>query len=293
MQYFIGIDAGGTSCRARLVDAQGRVLGSGRAGAANLRVGAEQAFREIEAACGEAAAMAGLAASDLSRAHAGIGIAGISRPGARNALLAQPLPFRSTGLVSDAQIALLGAHSGQDGAIVIVGTGSIGLARVDGAEFTVGGYGFPVSDGGSGADIGLRAVRKALQAHDGRIAPSPLTAEVLERFNGSPAEIIRWMDGATATDYATLAPVVVRHAGHGDPVGRIIMTKAAWHVETMVRALVDRGAPQCAMIGGLSREVSKWLPPDIRAFLKDPDADPLDGALILARSIAHQPAGTA
>ncbi|HEX2147691.1 MAG TPA: N-acetylglucosamine kinase, partial [Pseudorhizobium sp.] len=31
--YFVGIDGGGTSCRAAVADAQGRILGRGRSGA--------------------------------------------------------------------------------------------------------------------------------------------------------------------------------------------------------------------------------------------------------------------
>src|SRR5437764_1049925 len=62
----------------------------------------------------------------------------------------------------------LGAHAGGDGGIVIVGTGSIGFARVGEEVYTIGGYGFPVSDEGSGADLGLSAIRRSLWARDGR-----------------------------------------------------------------------------------------------------------------------------
>ena len=37
--YFLGIDAGGTKCRARLVNAKGDILGHGLSGPANVRVG--------------------------------------------------------------------------------------------------------------------------------------------------------------------------------------------------------------------------------------------------------------
>ncbi|MFM2044928.1 MAG: hypothetical protein RLY86_3504 [Pseudomonadota bacterium] len=283
MRYFMGIDAGGTSCRARLVDAAGRVLGSGRTGTANLRIGAEAASARILAAAGEALAMAGLDPSALAETTAGLGIAGISRAGAREALAAQRLPFKDLAIVGDARIALLGAHGGRDGAIVIIGTGSIGLAQVDGREITVGGHGFPVSDGGSGADIGLAAIRQALLAHDGCGPESPLTATVLDRLGGTPTGIIAWMDQATATEYATLAPMVVEHAARGDGVGASILTAAADQIAVMVRVLIARGAPCCALIGGLADSLAPWLPPDIPPLLVSAESDPLDGALILAR----------
>jgi glucosamine kinase len=70
--------------------------------------------------------------------------------------------------VDDAVIACIGAHGGRDGGIVIIGTGSAGLALVEGRVVKVGGYGFPISDEASGADLGLQALRMALRAHDGR-----------------------------------------------------------------------------------------------------------------------------
>ena len=52
----------------------------------------------------------------------------------------------------------------------------------------MGGYGFPISDEGSGADLGLQAVRLALRAHDGRIPATALLTEVMQRFGNSPTE---------------------------------------------------------------------------------------------------------
>ena len=133
--------------------------------------------------------------------------------------------------VSDGVGACLGAHSGQDGAIVIAGTGSIGLGFVEGRDLRVGGYGFPISDEGSGADLGLKAVQLALRAHDGRYEPTALLAEVMQRFESDPMEAVAWMDRASATDYAALAPMVMRHADQGDPVGRRIVQSAAEQID--------------------------------------------------------------
>ena len=45
----------------------------------------------------------------------------------------------------------------------------------------VGGYGFPISDEGSGADLGLHAIRLALRAGDGRALATSFTREVMVR----------------------------------------------------------------------------------------------------------------
>ena len=52
-------------------------------------------------------------------------------------------PFRNATITTDARAACVGAHRGRDGGIIIVGTGSIGWADVDGRQYRVGGWGLP------------------------------------------------------------------------------------------------------------------------------------------------------
>ncbi|MGQ0662159.1 MAG: BadF/BadG/BcrA/BcrD ATPase family protein [Pseudomonadota bacterium] len=280
---FIGVDGGGTGCRARLEDSEGRVLGSGIAGPATARLGIDRAMAAVEAACLAAVGEAGLGVEDRGRIHAGIGLAGIERKGALDALLARPHGFASIGFASDGVIACIGAHAGKDGGIVIVGTGSVGLARVEGRDIRVGGYGFPISDEGSGAEFGLQAIRLALRAVDGRLETSPLIHDVLARFDNDPFEAVAWMDGATATDYATFAPLVMRHAEHGDPIGRRIVQAAAEEVGGLVRTLVGHGAQRVALIGGLASAIEPWLASELRRRLSPVESDAVAGALHLAR----------
>jgi glucosamine kinase len=279
---FLGIDGGGTGCRARIETADGMVLGQGLAGPATTRFGIDASWTAMFTAAQGAIAEAGLAAGEISRVAAAAGVAGLGRKGARAELEARPHPFASIAFATDGLIACLGAHGGKDGGIVICGTGSCGLARVEGRDLRVGGYGFPISDEGSGADLGLRALQLALRAHDGRHEASALTRAVMARFAGDPAEAVAFMDKATATDYATLAPLVLRHADQGDPVGRRIVQAAAEHIDGLVRALVERGAPRLSLVGGLSSAIEAWLAPDVRRRLSLALGDPISGAIFLA-----------
>ncbi|MEJ1160178.1 N-acetylglucosamine kinase [Prosthecomicrobium sp. N25] len=283
---FLGVDGGGTGCRARLEDRDGNVLGAGMSGPATTRLGVDKAMESVETACRAALSEAGLSFATAGRVHCGIGLAGMGRKGAREALEVRPHPYASIAFATDGLVACIGAHSGEDGGIVIVGTGSFGLARVGGEEIRVGGYGFPISDEGSGADLGLAAIRLALRAYDGRIARSALLGDVLARFHDDPTEAIAWMDRASATDYATFAPLVMRHADNGDPCGRRIVQSAAEQIDGLVRALVERGAPRIALIGGLSSAIEPWLAPDVRRRLKPIDGDAVSGAIRLAREAA-------
>ncbi len=285
---FIGVDGGGTGCRARIEDADGHRLGTGIAGPATVRLGIERSLAEVETACKAAAAEAGLPSSALAEMDAGVGLAGIGRRGVVDEIYARPHPFRSVVYVNDANIACSGAHSGRDGGIAIIGTGSAGFAMVRGREVRIGGYGFPVSDEGSGADLGLRAIRLSLRACDGRIRATRLTCDVMARFDGDPFAVVAWMDHATATDYATLAPLVMHHADLGDRIGRRIVRAAAAHIDALVRRLIECGAPRIALVGGLAPRMEPWLSPDVQRRLSPAEGDAVSGALLLARRAATE-----
>src|SRR5258708_36722199 len=125
---------------------------------------------------------AGLMPTALSHLIAGVGLAGIDRKGAREALMSVTHPFQDVVFASDANVACLGAHRGRDGGIVVLGTGSIGFATAKGRELRIGGYGFPISDEGSGADLGLQAVRLALCAHECKVIPIPLLLSTITKL---------------------------------------------------------------------------------------------------------------
>jgi len=280
---FVGVDGGGTGCRARIEDAKGCLLGTGIAGPAALRIGVDRALAEVEKACRVALEEAGLGSDALSSVHAAVGLAGVGRKGVLEQLVLRPHPFRSVVYAHDATIACIGAHGARDGGIVIVGTGSVGFAVVGGREVRVGGYGFPISDEGSGADLGLHAIRLALRAYDKRAIETSLTHDVMMRFHNDPFEAVAWMDHATATDYAIFAPLVMRHADAGDPVARRIIRDAAEQIDELVRRLSDCGASRVALLGGLASSMQPWLAPDVQRRLVPVEGDAVDGALHLAR----------
>ncbi len=285
--FFLGVDGGGTGCRARVEDKAGKSLGQGLSGPATTRLGIDAAWTSIMRAAGAAVEEAGLGAAELRRTYVGVGLAGIGRKGAKEALAEIEHPFAQVAFVSDGTGACLGAHSGQDGAIVIAGTGSIGIGFVEGRDLRVGGYGFPISDEGSGADLGLKVVQLALRAHDGRHDRTALLEEVMHRFHNDPVEAVAWMDRSTATDYAGFAPMVLRHADQGDPAGRRIVQEAAEQIDTLVRVLFEQGAPRVALLGGLSSALEPWLAPDVRRRLKPADGDAVAGAIVVARRSAR------
>lgn len=280
--FFLGLDGGGTGCRARLVDSAGRLLGEGRAGPATMRLGIDRAWPAMMAAADMARAQAGLTTGQHV-IHAAAGIAGINRDGAQAALAMQPHPFATFVFTSDSRAACLGAHGGADGGIVIAGTGSIGFAIAGERDIRIGGYGIPVSDEGSGAACGIAAVGALLRAADGRIAPGAFTQALSQRFDGGTQAVVAFMDRATASDYAAFAPLVFDHAQAGDPVASAIARQAGADIGALIAALAARETRRIALLGGLAARLAAWLPPAAQARLSPPMGDGVDGALILAR----------
>jgi glucosamine kinase len=280
---FLGVDGGGSGCRARLTDAPGTLLGEGAAGPANIRLGLEAAFGAVREVTRRCLAEAGLPSD--SPIAACLALAGASEPAeAAAARSYRKHPFRRMLITTDAHAACVGAHRGRDGGVVIVGTGSIGWAVLGGRHYRVGGWGFPVSDEGSGAWLGCEAMRRALAAHDGRTAWTDLLRRVSGRYGSDAHAMVRWMGSALPRDFAALAPLVIEHAAHADAAARTLMQQAAGHVDTLAQRLAARGATRLALAGGLARSIEPWLARATRVRLVPPAGDAMDGALQLARS---------
>ena len=215
---FLGVDGGGTQCRARLADRSGRTLGQGVGGPANIRLGLGAAVVAVLDAAGQCLAEAGLGVHAIGRITACLALAGATEPTELAAARSRRLPFRHTVITSDAHAACVGAHGGNDGGVIIAGTGTVGWAIAGGRQYRVGGWGLTLSDEGSGAWLGREAMRRVLWAHDGRIASTALLSRLFDEFDADPYAIVRWAASAQPADFGRLAPLIVEHSAGGDPL---------------------------------------------------------------------------
>ena len=285
--YLLGIDGGGTGCRARLTDRQGALLGEGSAGPANLTLGVDAAVNSLMAATRQALASAGLPESILARTHAGLGMAAGNVPRHRAALEAVALPFISATVRSDAEVACLGALGGEAGGILILGTGSQGVVYRDHAFVTVGGWGFALSDTGSGAILGRAAVRRAFLAHECVEPASPLTMAIVDRFFSDREVMLDWSTNARPKDWAEFAKTVFEYARQGDPVALKLVRDNALAVERILDRMVSLGAQRIALMGGIAQPTRPYLAQRFSSVLVEPAGDAMDGALVLARQAAQ------
>ncbi|WP_237152611.1 BadF/BadG/BcrA/BcrD ATPase family protein [Oryzibacter oryziterrae] len=285
---FLGIDGGGTNCRARISDADGITLGSGTGGPSNITTDLDRAAQSILTATRAALAEAGLTDAAFGRVHAVLGMAGGNSPREAAALTAWPFGFAAQMVTSDAETACVGAHDGQDGAILILGTGSQGYGRLDGESYRVGGWGFALSDGASGAVVGHRAARRALLGFEGIKSASPFTDAIMARFDDSETTMLAWALKAIPRDWAEFAPMVFTYAEAGDPVAIELRTEAVSEVEGLVSRLVSKGAARIALVGGLAAVYRPHLAANLSSVLTEPLGNALDGALRMARGLKRE-----
>ena len=273
MQLVLGVDGGGTGCRAAVADLSGRVLGRGEAGAANIASEPDGAAGNIRLAIERALGQAGGTGTQIRRAV--LGLAGANLPGAPERL-AETLPYPQVKVVTDAITAARGALGDQDGILAAIGTGSVFAVQRGGTIRQYGGYGFLLGDEGSGASLGRALLSRALRAHDGVVPMTPLLTQVLDDIGG-PGQIVAFAFTARPADFAAYAPQVTDST---DPAAQAIRAEAEGEVARMLDTLQAGTGLPVVFLGGLG-------PHYARRFQKPWPIIPalgtgLDGALHLA-----------
>jgi glucosamine kinase len=282
IEYLIGVDGGGTGTRVRLAavgpGGEGTEIAQGAGGPSGLGLGIARAWDAVQQAVAAAFAASGVRQPAPERIAIGLGLAGVhNKQWAAEFIAANP-GYARIRLETDGFTTLMGAHGGAPGAIVAIGTGSVGeVLREDGTRHEVGGWGFPAGDEASGGWIGLRAINHIEQVLDGRRERSAFADKLIDACGGHRDAIQVWLGKATQTAYASLAPLVLRHAD--DPVARAILLDAGAEVAAIARALDPEGTLPLALCGGLGAALRDFLPPELLARTTPPQGDSAAGAL--------------
>ncbi len=318
MAYYLGIDGGGTKTRCVLAD-ETTVRAKAMAGGSNIvRLGEAQAREALHAAIHQVCATASISPHHI-RAIC-IGAAGAARPEIaakiRN-ILAELIPEISPAsieVVGDSVIALEAAFGTGPGVIAIAGTGSIVYGRdAAGHIARAGGWGFAISDEGSGHWIGRRAVSAILSARDQGIEDRGIEDQGIENEGRETAlansvlqawklatidELVQQANATPPPDFPRLFSIVLRAADEGDLIAREILTDAGVKLAELAATVIRRLGPPTtavllpvAMTGSVFRQsqivreifynsLQKRFPGiEVRQNL----ADPVEGAVARAR----------
>jgi glucosamine kinase len=308
MAYYLGIDGGGTKTRCVLGDEM-TVLATAMSGGSNIvRLGETQAREALHTAIRQVCAAANISPVQL-RAIC-IGAAGAARPEIaakiRSILvelisgIAREIPLTKIEVVGDMTIALEAAFGAGPGVIAIAGTGSIVYGRdANGHTARAGGWGYAVSDEGSGYWIGRRSISAILSARDQGLETA-LTALIFQAWKlNTLDELVQQANSTPPPDFPRLFPIVLRAADEGDSVARDLLTDAGAKLASLAAIVVRRLAPDTpaatlpvAMTGSVFRQSPdvrqvfyntlqiSWPGLDVRQDI----VDPIEGALARARA---------
>lgn len=281
---FIGIDGGGSKCRATIYASDDTVIGTGVAGRANPLHGLAQTFESIQQSTELALRDAGLTVGDSKLLIAGLGLAGVNVPRLHQDISNWAHPFAKMYVTTDLHTACIGAHHGGDGAVIITGTGSCGYAHVGESHLCLGGHGFALGDKGSGAWLGLKAAEQVLLHLDGFAPATALTERLLNHFNVHDAMgIVEHLAGKSSSCYASLARLVLECANEQDAVAKAIVVEGAAYISELARKLFKVAPPRFSMIGGLAEPLAAWLDTGVVSKISPILAPPELGAVYYAR----------
>lgn len=307
----IGVDGGGTTTRAVLIDENTRVLGRGEAGTSNhygagLAVAVENIERAVEAALQQ---NGGANRDDIS--FWGLGLAGACTSTEQQAIRealeparARLAPAAKIVVDEDAAAALAGAFAPDEGeklsaqktfgAVCIAGTGAncFGIGT-DGMRVRADGLGPLLGDRGSGYWIGARALQAACRAADGSGAPTRVLAAALQHFGvASVDELVQiaYKPDFTPGRIASLFPVVRDCAATSDEVAAGILRSAGEQLaRTALCVLEPLHITRLAVTGGvLGRDtpVRAAFEAALRRYdatieIREPERDAAIGAALL------------
>lgn len=225
LKYQIGVDAGGTHSTAIAYDLNGKELGRAEGGPGQINADYEGGINNIADTVNEL-----LDKIDGDCMRVLVGIAGLSVVGNAPEVAAtvssriNNLPTRA---ITDSLLALYSGLEGEDGALVIAGTGSVFNGLQDGHLIAVGGYGNILGDEGSGYAIAKSAMQSALLSWDKR-EDNALIPMFTKFFN------VEHMDECNAKFYkmansevAGMAVHVAKLADQGDPDASAVIKEQA------------------------------------------------------------------
>lgn len=308
----IGIDGGGTNTRGaifqngkRLIEK--KVSSTARVGSVGLGESCERTLKMIIDLCNDAkiessevdAVVVGLAGiwldEEKRRAE------GLLRTLART----QSLQINELIVLSDAEIAFQGALNGEDGILLIAGTGSIALARVGKSQLNrCGGWGIELDDEGSGAWIGREGLTALVRSLDGRgektkllekLKSDKLIGQYIDEKN--PRIIVKAFT-ERKIEYSMITKPVMDCAVDGDKICYDIILKAKTHLLELPNTLAKNFKNKkikITLLGGLfenntflGKELKDELEKSSKFELIEHKGTALDGAYLIGKEIINQ-----
>lgn len=284
MEYYIGVDAGGTKTDAVLVDETGHIIARDvSAGCNPWDIGEEEALRRMTGV------MERLKAKVPAVSAAMVAAAGWNIYPELRAELTRRAAMPHMKIDTDGEIIISGTLGHGDGVGLISGTGSSIFVRVNGVMYSYGGRGYLIDTCGSGFILGQQALRYALRGLDGRCEKTVLYDLIKRDYGKGPEEMIPEIYRKGRAFIASFAHYVFEARKMGDWAANMIFDTAVDDLAAHIRVAAKHfdGAFTVVLNGGLVnnfpeyREALRKASP-AQANLVTPFTAPVYGAVVEA-----------
>ncbi|RXZ78423.1 ATPase [Paenibacillaceae bacterium] len=189
MNYYLGVDGGGSKTLAVVSDEAGNILGRGISGCGNHQINQDLADFSIRKAVGDALQAANLSRDDIR--FAVFGLAGADREADFRILrpMIAAMDFTNWDIVCDTVIGMRAGTRQPDGVVIICGSGTncFGI-NARGQSMQCGGFGYLFGDFGGGGDLSQEVFRTVIRAWEGREEPTLLTELTLRELGYQTVE---------------------------------------------------------------------------------------------------------
>lgn len=241
MNYYLGVDGGGSKTLAVVADEKGRIVGRGISGCGNHQLGAALAQQSIRQAVDKALARAGLEREDI--AYASFGLAGADREADFRILrpMIGAMGFKKHHIVCDTVIAMRAGTKQRDGVVLICGSGTNGYGvNAAGEEVQIGGFGYAFGDFGGGGDLAVEVFRTVVRSWEGREEPTSLTSLTLDELSFVSVEEMfhRFLDEGRRAPH-TLAKLLFQ-AAPVDEAARKILERQGLELGKVASAVIHK-----------------------------------------------------
>lgn len=247
MNYYLGIDVGGTKTECLIANDEGTVIGFGRGGSGSHEYhGIEHAAQEVRRALQAALADAQIDLADVS--YVGLGVAGADQPDdfpmLEEAVYTPLLGETPRVLVNDSFAALRAAGRDSSGLVIACGTGVIcaGISPT-GDRARAGGWMPEYGDKCTGETLGLEGLNAVWRAREGIVPQTLLTPLYMERAGYDDVDQFFYDVYNKRFNPSRLQPMaqlVFQAGAQGDPVACEILEEGGRYLGMLINAVARK-----------------------------------------------------
>ena len=244
MNYYIGIDGGGTKTMIRAVNEKMETLDTIKIAGSNISsIGYSKTDEILREGIRKILNRNNLTVKNCKGLC--IGASGVDREKERIEIetIFRNMGFDLIRVMNDTAIVLKTVTDRKEGIVVIAGTGSIVLGIKNKDKIRAGGWGYKLGDEGSAYWIGMQGIKAVLKAYDHVEPCTQLTNVVLDYFNIKKTESfieLFYKQSISKNKISEISVLVDQVARKGDAVALEILEEGGFELSKQVIAVYQR-----------------------------------------------------